>query len=90
VVEIVMHTPEAFGAFVEIAASGRSESARVAAAVAILGRGWGRPPMAEERADDAHVKVVYLPAPCKTVEEWQERYNLPRGVIDAVSGEPVQ
>jgi hypothetical protein len=83
------HTPEALSALVEIAKNGRSESARVAAAVAILDRGWGRPPMTEHREEDAHVKVVYLPEPCKTVEEWQKRY-VPRVTSDVVSGEPVQ
>jgi hypothetical protein len=56
----------------------------------VLDRGWGRPPMTEHHADDVQVKVVYLPKPCDTVEEWQERYNVPRTAVDAVRGEPKQ
>src|SRR5215471_7747045 len=37
------HTDIAVRALVEIAANGRSESARVAAANSLLDRGWGRP-----------------------------------------------
>jgi hypothetical protein len=37
------HAPEALGALVEIATQGESESARVAAAIALLDRGYGRP-----------------------------------------------
>jgi Family of unknown function (DUF5681) len=69
------HTQEALNALVEIATKGRSESARVSAAVAILDRGWGRPPMTEYREDETRVKVVYVPEPCNTVEEWAERYG---------------
>jgi hypothetical protein len=68
------HTPEALSALVEIATKGRSESARVAAAVAILDRGWGRPPACDHQSGETNVKVVMLPKPCYTVEEWCERY----------------
>jgi hypothetical protein len=37
------HAPEAMAALVEIATQGKSESARVAAATALLDRGYGRP-----------------------------------------------
>jgi hypothetical protein len=37
------HTNTALETLVEVAKSGKSESARVAAAVALLDRGWGRP-----------------------------------------------
>jgi hypothetical protein len=37
------HAPEAMAALVEIATRGKSESARVAAATALLDRGYGRP-----------------------------------------------
>src|SRR5215471_20364818 len=37
------HAPEALAALVEIATQGKSESARVAAATALLDRGYGRP-----------------------------------------------
>ena len=37
------HAPEAMAALVEIAKRGKSESARVAAAIALLDRGYGRP-----------------------------------------------
>ena len=37
------HTNTALETLLEVAKSGKSESARVAAAVALLDRGWGRP-----------------------------------------------
>src|ERR1700746_1847510 len=37
------HTSTALETLLEVAKSGKSESARVAAAVALLDRGWGRP-----------------------------------------------
>jgi hypothetical protein len=40
------HAPEAMAALVEIATQGKSESARVAAATALLDRGYGKPPQA--------------------------------------------
>jgi hypothetical protein len=42
------HTKEAVLTLVEIASKGISESARVTAAVAILDRGYGRPPQSLE------------------------------------------
>jgi hypothetical protein len=68
------HTMEALNALVEIATKGRSESARVSAAVAILDRGWGRPPACENHSNETSVKVVRLPEPCDTVEEWHRKY----------------
>jgi hypothetical protein len=42
------HTPAAIATLVSIATSGKSEAARVAAACALLDRGYGRPPQAVE------------------------------------------
>ena len=78
------HTAEALEALVEIATGGRSESARVAASVALLDRGWGRPPMAEHQSGDTSVKIVYLPEPCHSLEEWQEKYNRPHSKVEPV------
>ena len=39
------HTPEAIATLVAIMREGQSEASRVAAADAILDRGWGRPPV---------------------------------------------
>jgi Family of unknown function (DUF5681) len=47
------HTNAALETLLEVAKSGKSESARVAAAVALLDRGWGRPtqPLAGDPAE---------------------------------------
>jgi hypothetical protein len=52
------HTPEAIKALVNIVAKGESESARVAAAVAILDRGWGKP----SQQHDITVKHSFIDA----------------------------
>lgn len=44
------HTKDALNTLVFIAKKGQSDSARVAAAVAILDRGYGRPPQSHEIA----------------------------------------
>lgn len=45
------HAPEALQALVDVAARGQSESARVAAAVALLDRGYGKPYQQVRHAD---------------------------------------
>lgn len=50
------HTPEAIGALVEIVRARKAPpAARVAAATAILDRGWGRPTVGEPGADGAQL-----------------------------------
>lgn len=44
------HTKEALRTLVSVATSGESEAARVSAAVAILDRGYGKPPQALEHS----------------------------------------
>jgi Family of unknown function (DUF5681) len=55
------HTNAALETLLEVAKSGKSESARVAAAVALLDRGWGRPtqPLAGDRDNPVEHRVSF-------------------------------
>lgn len=46
------HAPQALNALVKVATSGRSESARVSAATALLDRGFGKPMQALQHAGE--------------------------------------
>jgi hypothetical protein len=77
------YTETAIETLVEIARSGSSESARVAAAVAILDRGWGKPAMqVQVEPKTPSYRVVRLPAQVKSVDEWFERYA-PKEIVEA-------
>jgi hypothetical protein len=52
------HTNTAIRTLVGIAQEGTNESARVAAAVALLDRGWGRPAQAVTVDGEASIKVI--------------------------------
>ena len=62
------HAPEAMAALVEIATQGKSESARVAAAIALLDRGYGKPP----QAIDSTIRRANTPVKELTDEELTE------------------
>jgi len=71
------HTADAVHALCEVASQADAHpAARVAAAVALLDRGWGRPSQAIESS--VHVQqsswVVRAPAPVSSTQEWLERY----------------
>ena len=53
--------PEAIAALVKVMTEGKSEAARVAAATALLDRGWGRPNQTHE-AEITHRYVIEIPA----------------------------
>ena len=53
--------PEAIAALVKVMTKGKSEAARVAAANALLDRGWGRPKQSHE-AEITHRYVIEIPA----------------------------
>ena len=40
--------------------------------------------MAEHQPGDTGVKIVYLPEPCHSVEEWQEKDNRPHSKVEPV------
>ena len=65
--------PKAIAARVKVMTKGKSEAARVAAANALLDRGWGRPKQSDE-SEVTHRYVVELP-PVLTKAEWQEKYG---------------
>ena len=65
--------PEAIAALVKVMTKGKSEAARVAAANALLDRGWGRPKPSDE-PEITHRYVVELPR-VLTKAEWQEKYG---------------
>lgn len=49
-------------------------AARVAAAQALLDRGWGKAAQAIELSGDLTTKVIRAPAITPTVEAWQEQH----------------
>jgi Family of unknown function (DUF5681) len=51
------HTNTALKTLVDVAERGRSESARVAAAIALLDRGWGKPMLPIAGEDVAPIKI---------------------------------
>ena len=68
-----VHAEAALGTLVQIAASGESEAARVAAANAILDRGYGKPPQALQHSGAVKIEKVVReivdPAPHTDREE---------------------
>lgn len=67
------HAPEAIQALVDIAMRGESESARVAAASALLDRGYGRP---SQQMDIEIVKttVARVPAVSENADAWRAQH----------------
>jgi len=68
------HTANAIATLVAICRNGASESARVAAANALLDRGYGRPSQAIEH-EVRQVTVARVPHVCATVEEWAAQHR---------------
>jgi hypothetical protein len=66
------HAPEAIAALVEIATSrAHPAAARVAAAVALLDRGYGKPQqVVGGPGDQPPSGVILVPAACSSIEEW--------------------
>ena len=69
------YTPAALATLVEICENGRNESARVAAASALLERGWGKvsvsaddPPLAEDPQQLIAIRFVGAAEPIGTLE----------------------
>lgn len=52
------HTDSAVRSLATIAAKGKSESARVAAALGLLDRGWGKAPQAHTGEDGGDIRVT--------------------------------
>jgi Family of unknown function (DUF5681) len=77
------HTPEVIAALVGICSDPKAPpAARVAAATAILDRGWGKPRQHLEHSGEmAQRYVVYAPPPVASTEEWLERYA-PKSVVE--------
>ncbi len=63
------HTELAMKTLAGIAQNGTSESAKVAASIAILDRGWGK---AEQKLEAEHIVryVADVPEVAETVDEW--------------------
>jgi len=68
------HTADAIATLVAICRNGASESARVAAANALLDRGYGRPSQAIEH-EVRQTTVARVPHVCATVEEWAAQHR---------------
>ena len=79
--------PEAIAALVKVMTKGKSEAARVAAANALLDRGWGRPKQSDE-SEVTHRYVVELP-PVLSRAEWQEKYGRSRRAYRGIGADPV-
>ena len=80
------HTPEAIAALVTALNSPRE---RVAAAVALLDRAWGKPIRAIEGAMDLCSYVLRTPPPVDSVDQWL-RLHAPRDsrTDPAIDGKP--
>jgi hypothetical protein len=72
--------PEAIAALVKVMTKGKSEAARVAAANALLDRGWGRPKQWDE-SEVTHRYVVELPA-VLTKAAWLAKYGEPSAALE--------
>jgi len=71
------HTESAIKVLVGIMNQPKAPAAsRVAAAQAILDRGWGKPKESIE-VDAQRRYVARIPEPCETVEEWVRKYAPP-------------
>src|SRR5262245_12383711 len=78
------HTAEALHTIVEIMRHSRSDAVRLAAAEAILDRGWGRPAQAITGPEDVPFQMA---AVNQVVEQFRERIlSLTAGTVGA--GEP--
>ena len=66
------HTELAIKTLAGVAQNGTSESAKVAASVALLDRGWGK---AEQKLEAEHIirYVADVPEVAETVDEWLEQ-----------------
>jgi hypothetical protein len=67
------YAPQAMEALVKIATTGKSDSARVAAATAILDRAFGRPRQTLDAQSEENVSYFISDRPL-TAEEWEEKY----------------
>jgi hypothetical protein len=67
------YAPQAMEALVKIATTGKSDSARVAAATAILDRAFGRPRIIEVQNDNSNGQYIISDRPL-TQEEWERKY----------------
>jgi len=67
------YAPQAIEALVKIATSGQSDSARVAAATAILDRAFGRPSQALHARSESNVQFFIADKP-PTAEEWEAKF----------------
>jgi hypothetical protein len=67
------YAPEAMEALVKIATTGKSDSARVAASIAILDRAFGRPRQMLQAQSESNVQYFITDQP-PTAEEWKAKY----------------
>src|SRR5438045_4792440 len=80
------HTETAINALVQIAEKGKQESARVAAASALLDRGWGKPTQPISGDKDAPPIGLSIEDQRREISERHER---PRRLLDEVFNEIV-
>src|SRR5215211_3967901 len=72
------HTPEAIATLAKIMTEGTSEAARIAAATAMLDRGWGKPTQPIAGDDEAgpvrisRIECVIMPLPDRKDEPGEE------------------
>jgi hypothetical protein len=67
------YAPQAMEALVKIALTGKSDSARVAASIAILDRAFGRPRQMLQAESKSNVQYFITDQPL-TAEEWEKQY----------------
>jgi hypothetical protein len=67
------YAPQAMEALVKIATTGKSDSARVAASIAILDRAFGRPRQTLEARNASNIQYFISDKPL-TADEWERKY----------------
>jgi len=70
------YAPQAMEALVKIAMTGKTDSARVAASIAILDRAFGRPRQTLEAKNASNVQYFISDKPL-SAEEWEAKYCTP-------------
>jgi hypothetical protein len=70
-----VHTETALHVLAKVMTSDAPPAARVAAATAILNRGWGQPHQSiDMTAEVTTTKVIRTPQPVNVVDDWQRQY----------------
>lgn len=70
-----IHTVEAVGTLVKAMRGAENEGTRVAAAEALLSRGWGKPAQTVDMTVTDERMVVNAPTPEETADDWAGKHR---------------